>query len=286
VVPRTLALIDQAPEAAQAIHYIAQLRNLRSGWSAADRARYFGWWLQPRAHLTKPAGLVRWFEEVGREYVDGANLDRHLATFRREAIAALQPEDRAPLAALLEEPVTAAQLLPARARPFAREWTLAELMPSLSAVGAGRDFERGRRVLNDAQCLACHRLGNAGGGVGPELTAVASKYDRRSILESIVQPSAVVSEQFQNVNVFLKDGDTVTGRLLRQDDRELVVETDPLKRTEQFIPRGDIEELRPSTVSPMPEGLLNTFERDEILDLIAYLEAGGRREAAAFQPKP
>jgi putative heme-binding domain-containing protein len=286
VVARTLTLIEQAPEAAQQIHYVAQLRNLRSGWSAAERVRYFGWWLQPRTHLRKSAALPRWFGEVGREYVDGANLDRHLATFRREAIAALVPAEREALAALLDEPAAAAQLIPARPRPFVAEWTLAGLLPALPEAAAGRDFERGRQAFLDAQCLACHRLGDMGGAVGPELTAVASKYDRRSILESMIEPSKVVSEQFQNVNVFLKDGDTVTGRLLRQDDRELVVETDPLNRVEQTIARRDVEELRPSAVSPMPEGLLNVFRRDEILDLIAFLEAGGRRDAAAFRKHP
>jgi putative heme-binding domain-containing protein len=286
VVVRTLALIEQAQDASQQVHYVAQLRRLRSGWTVAERARYFGWWLQPRAHLRQSGALLRWFADVGREFVEGANFDRQLGTFRREAITALTPAERESLGALLDDPVASAPLAPARPRSLVREWTLAELLPALPEAAVGRDFERGRQAFLEAQCLACHRFGNLGGAVGPELTAVASKYDLRSILESLIEPSKVVSEQFQNVNVFLKDGDTVTGRLLRQGDQELVVETDPLQRVELTLARTDVEEVRPSTVSPMPEGLLHPFQREEILDLLAFLASGGRRDAAAFRKLP
>lgn len=283
VVGRTLELVESASSQEQQMHYVAQLRSLKSGWSDVDRRRYLAWWLRPRDHLPRPGSLLHWFHDVGREYVDGANVNRHLEAFRRDAIAALPEDARASLRALCEAPMAGAQLIPAEPRAFVQEWTMADLVTDLERAAMGRDYERGRRAFIDTQCLACHRLGNVGAAIGPELGGLAAKYRRREILESLIEPSKVISEQYQNVRVFLKDGEDVTGRMVRETPEELVIETDPLTRTEQRVARGAIEEIRPSTISPMPEGLLNVLRREEILDLVAYLEAEGRRDAAAFR---
>jgi putative heme-binding domain-containing protein len=287
VVPRTLDLIAQALTAEQQIHYITQLRNLRADWSEADRRRYFEWWLQPRDHLAKPGSLLHWFHDVGREYVDGASLNRHLEAFRRDATAALPENERERLKPLFEQPIFGAQLMPSEPREFVHAWTMNDVLTALDHATTGRDFERGRRAFIDTQCYTCHRLGNAGGGIGPELTAVGSKYTRRELLESLLEPSKVISEQFQNVDVFLKDGDAVTGRLVRESDSEVVIETDPLARSERTVARAEVDEVRASKLSPMPEGLLNILTREEILDLLAFLESNGNPSAPAFRvPAP
>ncbi len=112
---------------------------------------------------------------------------------------------------------------------------------------------------------------------------MASKYGRRELLESLLEPSKVISDQYQNLRVFLKEGDEVSGRLVRESDQEIVLETDPLQRVEQTVLRSTIDEIRPSTVSAMPEGLLNVLTLEEILDLIAFLESGGREDAPQFR---
>jgi len=75
---------------------------------------------------------------------------------------------------------------------------MADLEPLLADVGKGRNFARGRDAYEVAQCNLCHRVGNAGGSVGPDLTAISSRYQRRDILSSIIEPSKVVSEQYMN----------------------------------------------------------------------------------------
>ena len=87
----------------------------------------------------------------------------------------------------------------------------------------GRNFEKGRQAFVDGQCLACHRFGIEGGGVGPDLTAVSARFSRRDVLESILDPSKVVSEQFQNTTVWLKNGDDHTGRLMAETGDQLVL---------------------------------------------------------------
>lgn len=283
VVARTLDLLEHAHTAEQRLHYLAQLRNLRTDWTPELRRRFFAAWIQPRDHLQPPGSLLHWFQDVGRPYVDGAGLDRHLESFRRGAIAAVPESEQPALRDLFESPLPGAQLVPPTPREFVRHWTLAELLPHLDQAGSGRNFDRGRRAFIDTQCYACHRLGNVGGAVGPELGAVLGKYTRRDLLESMIEPSKVISEQFQNVRVFRKDGEDVTGRRVRETEHEIVLETDPLTRTEQTIPMSEIDEIKPSTVSPMPEGLLQILTRDDILDLLAFLESAGRPDAPAFR---
>src|SRR5258708_26528637 len=114
------------------------------------------------------------------------------------------------------------------------------LLPELERVGNGRNFQKGKQAYNDAQCIACHRFGNDGGAVGPELTAASSKYTRRDILESIIDPSKVVSEQYQNAALTLKNGDDVTGRVIEEDSRRIVVVIDPLKQTQRELRKSEI----------------------------------------------
>lgn len=285
-VPRVLDLLQQANSQEQQIHYVAQLRNARTGWTTADRRRFLAWWLQPRDHLQRPGSLLHWFHDVGRDYVDGAALNRHLEGFRRQAIQAIPESERSSFLDLTDPPMVGAQLIATEPRAFVREWTTADLVPFLDQVGSGRDFQRGRRAFIDTQCYSCHRLGNTGGSTGPELSGLASKYGRRELLESLLEPSKVINEQFQNVRVFLKDGDDITGRLVRDSNEEVVIELDPLTRSEQSVSRALVDTIKPSTVSPMPEGLLQVLERDEILDLLAFLESGGKPDAPAFRRAP
>ena len=152
---------------------------------------------------------------------------------------------------------------------------MADLVPDLDRLSQGRNFERGRQAFADVQCLTCHRFGNDGGAIGPELTGAGSKYDARSLLESLLEPSKVVSEQYQNLTVRLKNGESFSGRILRETAERIVLETDPLNGIRETIERKDVEGMAPSALSPMPEGLANTLTREEILDLIAYLQSGG-----------
>jgi putative heme-binding domain-containing protein len=129
----------------------------------------------------------------------------------------------------------------------------------------------------------CHRFGNEGGFIGPELTAASSKYSRRDILESILEPSKVISEQYQNYTVIKKDRDGATGRIVDEDDAKIVVQPNLLASERISISKTDIADRHPSKVSPMPEGLLSSLTQDEILDLLAYIESIGKEKAANFK---
>ena len=93
----------------------------------------------------------------------------------------------------------------------------------------------------------------------------------------------MVSEQFQNTIFTLKDGADVTERVADENDQRLIVVTDPRKQTKVEVRKANIESRYASKISPMPEGLVDTLSKKEILDLIAYLQSGGKQGAPAFQ---
>jgi hypothetical protein len=73
--------------------------------------------------------------------------------------------------------------------------------------------------------------------------------------------------------------------LLEENDKRVVLEVNPLQPEKKAIAKADIESRKASKLSPMPEGLVNVLTRDEVLDLIAYLESGGRRDHPVFASK-
>jgi putative heme-binding domain-containing protein len=165
-----------------------------------------------------------------------------------------------------------------------QDWAENKLLPRLDQVARGRSFEQGRLAFASAQCLLCHRMGNAGGVVGPDLTAVASRFNRNDLLTSILDPSKVIDEKYRNTIFTLKDGTSATGTIEREDDRSVVVRLSPLSPATATLRAGDIAKREPSPVSAMPPGLLNTLTESQILDLLAYLESGGNPAHADFQP--
>jgi putative heme-binding domain-containing protein len=158
-----------------------------------------------------------------------------------------------------------------------------DLLPDLAKAKSHRSFRKGEGAFNEAQCILCHRFGKIGGLVGPDLTAVGSRMAERDILESIIEPSKVLPKQYQNTLLTLRDGDVLTGRVVDENERRLVVTTDLIGRYRVEILKADIVSRRLSMISPMPEGLVDSLTEDEIWDLIAYLETGDKPVAAPFQ---
>jgi putative heme-binding domain-containing protein len=287
VISKTLALFDKAPTIEEQAHYIFHLRNVKSGWTLEQRKKYFEWFTKARVS-GKPAQhspeLVQWFKDVERDYSDGASYPKFLVNIRKDALATLTSSERTALQPVIEAYLNTPPWKPTKDRKFVKEWTVSDLEGRLGEVGSGRDFKSGKHAFNDAQCVLCHRFGNEGGSVGPELTGVFSKYSRRDILESLLEPSKVVSDQYQNFNVFKKDGDDVSGRIIDENAERIIVLPNMLApETTVEVRTADIERREPSKVSAMPSGALNNFTAEEILDLLAYLESVGKPGAANFK---
>jgi putative heme-binding domain-containing protein len=134
-------------------------------------------------------------------------------------------------------------------------------------------LEDGHNVFIKARCANCHVFGTKGKGGGPDLSTVTSRFRRRDILESIMYPSKVVSDQYTGVEVELNDFSTVTGMVAGEDTKTLTVITITGERV--TIPKRSITKRTESKQSMMPEGLLNTMTLEELVSLIYFLEHGG-----------
>jgi putative heme-binding domain-containing protein len=121
--------------------------------------------------------------------------------------------------------------------------------------------------------------------VGPDLTGLAGRFSARDLLESVLEPDKVISDQYAGVIIQTSTGKVVVGRITNFDGDEIHVNTDMLDPTAlEIVDRQDIEELRTSPVSMMPSGLLNTLKEDELLDLMAFLLSRGDPDSLMFKP--
>ena len=284
-VAKTMKLLESAPSQEEQIGYVLYLRTIKDGWTPELRKQYFSWWLTGHANKTQWPFVVQWFRDAGREYADGSSFPNFIAHFHQDAEKSLTPDETKELATVLAAyvPPSSGRRQQQRVHKFVKEWTMADLEGDLGEVSHGRNFRRGRETFQDAQCGQCHRFGNEGGAVGPELTGIASRYSRHDILESIILPSKVISEQYQNTQVQTKDGKVYVGRAIEDTPEKLVLQPDQLKPDKIELKKSDIARRAASKVSPMPEGLVNTFTKPEILDLLAYLESAGKRDHPDFK---
>ncbi len=155
------------------------------------------------------------------------------------------------------------------------KWTYHDLLRFLdSKEGEEGDPERGSLVYQQAQCLKCHRFENRGDRIGPDLSTVSRRFHKKEILQAILFPSQVISDQYASKTVLTNGGRLHTGIEVPDEPGTVVLLDATGKRIE--IAKDDIDEVMPSTASIMPEGLLNELSRQDVADLFAFLNGTGR----------
>ncbi len=234
------------------------LRSVRGSWNETQRREYF-----------------RALNE-GARFVRGEGMEKFLKQIRDEAIATLSETERREFAELFTpDSAKPEDFLPPTNRPIVRQWTMTDLAPALEDESIRPDRLRGKAIFDDAQCNRCHRSGAFGPAVGPDLTHVANRFSLKDILRSIIEPSQVIAENYRSIQILTTDGRVVSGRLLIEGDyrsQKLAIVSDSLKPTQSVeIDKSEIESLTESPISPMPAGLLDTFNEHEIRDLLEYL---------------
>ncbi|MDG3008231.1 family 16 glycoside hydrolase [Paludisphaera mucosa] len=268
--PKIMAALRDALTQEEKVQYALILRGLKAGWTRPLREEYF-----------------RWFVTEAATFRGGNTFASSLQTIKNQAIESLSEEERTALKPILDaRPSTKSPRDLLAARKTVKEWTLAELVPIVErGMGEKRDLDRGRRLFGSVACASCHRCGSDGGGVGPDLTAVSGRFNVHDLLESMVEPSKVISDQYAAVVIAKTDGQVVTGRVGNVfGDTLSVVEDmfDPGHFTN--VKRADIDEMKASPISQMPVGLLSSLTEDEIQDLVAFLLV--RSDARGAPPRP
>lgn len=153
--------------------------------------------------------------------------------------------------------------------PPTKEEVLADVRRLNNDLRAFPGDAKSGKVLFTKHCATCHKLFGEGSSVGPDLT-FANRTDRDYLLISTVDPSAVVRKEFQSHVALLKNGKVVTGMIVENKPPQMIFLDAKGQKTE--VAHSDIDEIKESTTSLMPDNILKQLRPDELRDLFAYLQ--------------
>ncbi len=164
------------------------------------------------------------------------------------------------------------------------EWKFEELAKTVEGL-SGRSFSNGKQLFTVASCVACHKLGGVGTETGPDLTKIDPKqHSPVEILHDVLEPSFRINEKFQSYVIELKSGKSLTGLIVKETPTTVEVLVNPLAKEKPVVLKiSEIDERKKSPTSIMPKGLLDKMTHEEILDLVAYVYAGGDPKHKVFQ---
>ena len=243
------------------------LRIVTHGWTLEQRRTYFT------------------FLAAARTRKGGASYDGFCKRIVDAAWATCTPAEQQALAELVGQARAEAPMF--RARPPqgpGRDWQLTDidavLAPGLAGADlAGADLAAGHNLFHAVGCASCHYFAGEGGNHGPDLTSLGNKFGPRDVLEAILAPSAVVSEQYGGQVLTRKDGRTLFGFVQKgfHGDTE-VFEVMPAVAGAELVrvPLAEVAKVERSPLSPMPTDLVDRLSADELRQLLAFLLARGK----------
>jgi putative heme-binding domain-containing protein len=247
------------------IHIAFQLRNLQTGWNPELRKAYFAWF------------------DKANQWQAGNRLRGYLKNIDNQAFDNLSDAERIIVEATGQRKPFKALELPKPIGP-GKEYSLDELVALTSGPLKKRDFKHGKKTFSAARCVVCHRFAGEGGATGPDLTQVAGRFNTRDLLESILDPSKVISDQYKTMTLVTTAGKVLTGRVISVSDASVTLLVDPEDSTKLVtIAKSEIEEETPSLVSLMPKDMLKPLNHDELLDLVAYLLSRGNKNERYYK---
>ncbi|MEQ8764864.1 MAG: DUF1080 domain-containing protein [Planctomycetota bacterium] len=245
--------LENEPSREEQIHLAYTLRAMDEGWTAETRKRFWIW-MQQSSH-----------------WRGGMSYEGFLRNIRRDAEARFPADELKALRATIADDAGAG--LSVRLTQAGAPVDFDKVLTLLRRAGDAerRSVQEGALVYEKAQCAACHQYGTLGRGIGPELTTLASRFSVSEILESIVDPSRQISDQYQTVTIVTKDDIPYHGMLATEDERGIVLIDSQAKQIE--IPLDEIQVREPSNLSLMPKGLLDGLTLEEIADLFTFMKS-------------
>lgn len=165
-----------------------------------------------------------------------------------------------------------------------RRWTVEEALPLVEGQLTNRDFENGKLMYDATRCSSCHLMRGEGGSIGPDLTQLGNRFTAKDMLEAIIEPNKVVSDQYAATVFTMKDGSSILGRLTNEDDNTYYISQNPFApEVIREIPKKDVLNTKYSYISIMYPGLINRLNEEEVKDLMAYLMAGGNEDHEIYK---
>jgi putative heme-binding domain-containing protein len=163
--------------------------------------------------------------------------------------------------------------------------TKAEMDVLVQEVATKGNSERGETIFRRAEvnCMKCHAIAGAAGGVGPELSSLGLSSPVDYVVNSILIPDQAIKEEFQTRQILTDDGRVIQGIVIEEDDKRLVIKDATGEK--RIIPVASIEDSKKGG-SLMPKGLASLLTRAEFVDLVRFLSELGKPGPYALRSTP
>ncbi len=256
---RTVQSVTDARPDRQQIAYAYALRNAAVGWTPALHTQFFSWF------------------PTTRDWKGGASFTGFLRNIRNESLARVtDPLERQKLDDLSKVPVHSMVAGAASPKGPGQTYTVETAAALFPAKLTGRDYAQGKAMFGATACIFCHRFNGDGSGIGPDISGAGNRYSVKDLLENIIEPSKVISDQYGTEQLEMADGEVIVGRIVAEDGNRYSVITNPFAPDELARPEiSKVRSRKPYPTSMMPPGLINALNPEELKDLVAYLLSGG-----------
>jgi len=249
----------------QAIAYAYALRAATAGWTPALRRAYFAWFPSTRG------------------WKGGNSFTKFLENIRIESLANVPEPERVALDELSKQAAPTAPQITVAPKGPGRAYTVDDIVKLAGSGLRGRNFANGKAMYAATLCASCHKFSGDGGNIGPDLTGSGNRYTMRDLAENIVDPSKVISDQYESSEIVLEDGSSMIGRVVVEENGKLFLMTSPLTPDDLTpVDETSVKARKPWHVSMMPPGLINSLNEEELKDLFAYLQSGGNAQDKVF----
>ena len=248
----------------RAIHFAFMLRNVKSGWTMAQRRKYLEFFIEA---AKKPGG---------NSYA------KFLMQFREDSLASCTQAELIVLEPLANVSLVSAPIKSTPPVGPGRKWTTAEALASIGDKPSKRNFQVGKNLYHATSCAKCHRIAGEGGALGPDLSTAGKKYSLEDMLTAIIEPSKVISDQYGSQQLLTSDGKVLVGRAVEIGD-EYYVYTVDVDAKPVVVKKTEVESIVSSKISQMPLDLIDGLNEDELKDLIAYLMSAGDENAKVYK---
>lgn len=258
---------------AQQIFLATALSKSSVGWTPEYRDEYFKWYYKAFGYKGGNS-YIGFIDNARKMALQNVPKDQ-LAMYGKMSGDSLVNDSGKRLAENVEGP-----------KGPGRGWEIDSALKVVDENTGIRDFKRGRELFLAVKCGSCHTVKGEGGSVGPDLTQLGTRFSKRDMLEAIIEPSKVISDQYESKVFNLKDGNSVLGRLMSEDEKNYVISQNPYApHVTKNIAKSDVKSMNRSEVSIMPPGTLNVMSPDEVKDIIAYLMSGGNENNEIYKKK-
>lgn len=246
----------------EAIYYGVLLSHAKTGWTKELREKYF-----------------MWFYDV-LSAKGGMSFKAYMENVRLQAMRNVPEDERAYFEELsgVYSPNTVMEDLPQPIGPGGNYsgQTISGYVWGDKMKNYNGTVEAGKRAYEAALCVLCHRMNGEGGATGPDLTQIRSKFSKYDLMFAIYSPNDEISDQYAFTLFHLDTDKKIAGRILSESKDSVKIMPNPLNTSYTVqLAKSSIIKKELSPISPMPAGLLNRLNEQEIADLFAYLLSGG-----------